>query len=94
MKWLKRRLRNWLNSEEDCYPVEAISVGRNRISLSEMESPSVNFKVMKANGGIIVETSRYDRQRDRHETGLHIIQENQDLGESLAKIVTFENLKL
>ena len=94
MKWFKRRLRNWLNSEEDCYPIEAIPTGRARISLSEMESPSVNFKVMKANGGIIVETSRYDRQRDRHETGLHIIQDNEDLGESLGKIVTFENLKL
>lgn len=94
MKWFKRRLRNWLNSEEDCYAVETIPAGRNRISLSEMDSPSVNFKVMKANGGIIVESSRYDRQRDRHETGLHIIQDNEDLGEALSKIVTFENLKL
>ena len=93
MKWFKRKLRNWLNSEEDCYPVE-ISPGRARISLSDIESPSVNFKVMKANGGIVVETSRYDRQRDRHETALHIIQDNEDMGNALGKIVTFENLKL
>lgn len=94
MKWFKRKLRNWLNSDEDCYAIESIPVGRNRISAPDIESPSINFKVMKANGGIIVETSRYDRQRDRHETGLHIIQDNEDLGESLGKIVTFENLKL
>ena len=94
MKWLKRQLRDWLNSEEDCYAIKESSIGRARISLSEMDSPSVNFKVMKANGGIIVETSRYDRQRDRHETGLHIIQDNEDLGEALGQIVTFENLKL
>ena len=95
MKWLKRKLRNWLNNEiEDCYPVEVGRMSIKRVASSELESPTLNFKVMKAQGGTIVETSRYDHKADRHYTSLHIIQDSEDMGEQLGKIVTYENLKV
>ena len=96
MKWLKRKFRNWLN-EEDIYPIAEGRYGNKAISpvsRSELESPTLNFKVMKAQGGTIVETSRYDHKADRHYTSLHIIQDSEDMGEQLGKIVTYENLKL
>ena len=95
MNWLKRKLRNWLN-EEDIYPVEVGRYSNKPVSraMAELESPTLNFKVMKAQGGTIVETSRYDHKSDRHYTSLHIIQDSDDMGEQLGKIVTYENLKL
>jgi hypothetical protein len=92
MKWLKRKLRNWLDNSED------LRVGINS-SLKVRESddissdPILNFKVFSAVGGRIVEFRKYDRNRDRNETQTYIITNDQDFGERIAKIATMENLK-
>jgi hypothetical protein len=58
-----------------------------------LESKSTGFNLYKANGGVIVETQRYDNRKDEHIRELHIITEDQNLGEALSRIVTFESLK-
>jgi len=89
MNWLKRKLRNWLNSDE-LIEVSAVIAGRNRDSLQSM---GMNFTIYQANGGTIVEINQYDHKTDRSDRSLHIITNEQDLGQGIAHIVTFEMLR-
>ena len=64
---------------------DSASIGSNRHRMS--------FTVYRANGGTIVEYNKYDERKDQHHCDLHIVQESENLGEALAKIITFESLK-
>jgi len=88
MNWLKQKLRNWLNSDE--IEMSANKPVRTRDSL---RSSGMNFTIYQANGGTIVEMNQYDSKTDRHDHSLHIITNDQDLGQGIAHIVTFEMLK-
>jgi len=87
---LKARLRNWLLREEDseCIPADVIVHGPERINAEN----SINFQVIQASGGRIVQVQTYDRHKDRHMTSLHIITPEEDLAESLAHILTLSQL--
>jgi hypothetical protein len=91
MRWLKRRLRNWINSDD----VETLSIGKivSTRDRHELDGEPLRFNIFRANGGTVVQTYVYDRQRDRSNTQLHIVGHDQDLGESLGKIVTMESLR-
>jgi hypothetical protein len=87
----KQRLRDWLNDSgeiEDSYAVDVIQTS------SIDNDRGINFKVFKATGGTIIETSFYDRQKDRHHNSLHVITDDKDIGKELGKIITMETLKL
>ena len=53
----------------------------------------IRFQVYKATGGFVVETSMYDQRTDRHSNSIHIITDEQDLGQQIGKIITMETLK-
>jgi hypothetical protein len=95
MKWLKRRLRNWINSNDS----EAnIMVGKQRglaiaTDSETLSSEPMRLSIYRANGGTVVETRVYDRQKDRSQNQLHIISHDDDLGHSLAKIIMMESLR-
>jgi len=89
MKWLKRKIRNWL--EDDEYLVtESTSI---KLTTNTLSSEGFKIYVYRANGGIILETSTYDRHKDRTLNGLYVITDDDQLGDSIAKIITMENLK-
>jgi hypothetical protein len=98
MNWLKLKLRNWANSAQDIYEsvpmkmatANSIGIGRGPTLDSDK---GIRFQVYKANGGMVVETSTYDRHKDRSHSGLYIITDGKDLGQELAKIITMETLK-
>jgi hypothetical protein len=99
MNWLKLKLRTWANSAQDIEmnyvsqkmaTANSIGIGRGPSLDSDK---GIRFQVYKANGGMVVETSMYDRQKDRHHNSLHIITDQQDLGKEIAKIITMETLK-
>ena len=50
----------------------------------------LNFTVMPAQGGTIVQLRSYDRKNDRHDNSTHIIPEGQDIAETIGKIVAME----
>lgn len=90
----KQRFRDWLlnsgaeNKETEICDVDSLSTPRidnNR---------GINFKVFKAAGGTIIETSFYDHQKDRHHSSLHVITDDKDIGKELGKIITMETLKI
>ena len=98
MNWLKLKLRNWANSAQDIEDMNYVSqkmstgiaIGRGPSLDSDK---GIRFQVYKANGGMVVETSTYDRHKDRSYNGLYIITDGKDLGQELAKIITMETLK-
>ncbi len=88
MRWLKRKLRNWINDE-------CITLSDRAIRTSdEPDSECIRFKVFRASGGTVIQTDHYDRKADRQYNNLHVIVEGQDLGQELGKIITYESLKL
>jgi hypothetical protein len=89
MRWLKKKLRNWINND-DGY----ITLDKAIRCADEPDAECIRFKVFRANGGTVIQTDQYDRKTDRQYNNLHVIVEGQDLGQELGKIITFESLKL
>jgi hypothetical protein len=105
--WI-RRCYNRARERDECVEVDDgwnNNRGRGRLSVGGATSSTrtvahnydddtvINFKVYGANGGKIVETSRYDDQKDNESVRRYVIDESADLAESLAKIVTMEYLR-
>ena len=87
---IKQRIRNWLMNENDdaepCYATE----DSNGVDLS---SNSFRLNIYGASGGTIIETTKYDRKNDENRHSLHVVTEDKNLGEELAKIITMEQLR-
>jgi hypothetical protein len=86
---IKQRIRNWLMNDsqpDECYAVED-SNG------PDLNAQSFRLSVYGASGGTIIETTKYDRKSDENRHSLHIVTEDKDLGEELAKIITMESLR-
>jgi hypothetical protein len=98
MKWFDKWFRNqckkaWESdsSNEKCEVVPSSNKLANHIPGSH--DNGIHFVLYGANGGYVVETSKYDRIKDRHNAGLHIIRDEDDLGEEISKIITLESLR-
>ena len=89
-KWLKNKIRE---AEQENYPStrgELVTADAN--SESNLQSSGTNFSVYKADGGFVVETSWRDKHHDRH-TSLYLITEDQNFGERISQILTYEAIK-
>ena len=97
MRWLRIKIRRWLDNHEDMDEVFVNSTKRASITRArdshELDGEPIRFNIFRANGGTVVQTHVYDRQKDRSFQQLHIVGHDQDLGESLSKIVTMESLR-
>ena len=86
----KQRIRNWIMDDSADY-------GRNIISVDSdgpnIQSQGFRLNVYSASGGTIIETTKYDRQKDDHRHSLHVVTDTTDLGEALSKIITMESLR-
>lgn len=61
----------------------------------ELESnPDLNFRMYRAENGYAMEVRRYDKRTERHGVNLHLITDNEDLGQAIAHIITVESLKV
>ena len=86
---LKQRFRNWLFDEnEKENDVNHLVVEEDRLS-----SQGMRLQIYKASGGFVVETRSYDNRTDRHTTSMHVITENEDMGDRLSKIIMMEALR-
>ena len=96
MKWLKRKLRNWVDDareEPDMYIGNKITSSRDVEAQMCDAEPILNFRVFSAVGGQVVEFRRYDRKTDRSDTSTYIIHKDDDFGEKISKIANLELLK-
>jgi hypothetical protein len=100
--WLRQRLINILVDTDTSQPAR---IGHGSISVSlddtlcddsssgiDLPDP-INFKVQQVNGGTLVETRWYDYKKDESRVKLHIITPEENLSESIGKIVTMELLQ-
>jgi hypothetical protein len=94
--WILRRAKRIRNRNETISSIDKLQTG---ISISEdrhsigSHRHRMNFVVYRANGGVLVEINRYDERKDHHHCELHIVHPDENLGDALGKIVTFESLK-
>ncbi len=86
----KQKIRNWLMNDDADYGNQLIAVDSEGPTI---QSQGFRLNVYGASGGTIVETTKYDRKNDEHRHGLHVITDDKDLGEELAKIITMESLR-
>jgi hypothetical protein len=70
-----------------------VSASTRRVEHNYDDRSVITFKVFGANGGMIVETNRYDEKRDTEAIGRYVISDDADLVESLGKIVSMEYLR-
>ena len=96
-RWLLKSLKNAAAEEQqEREAMNSIKVPRG---LQVSTGPNIDsdkgirFQVYKAQGGYVIETSTYDRSRDRHVNGLHIINDGEKFGDKIEKIITLEALK-
>jgi hypothetical protein len=93
--WIKRLLSG--SRDDDGFNMKNIITSPSRIERGEpsIDQPerAIQFTVYSANGGRVVETRRYDRQKDRNNTGLYIITQDQDFGREIDKIIVMEGLR-
>lgn len=93
-KTLKQRFRYWLTHDDD-HGEQPQAIGAISAEPRYIDQPerALQFTVYNANGGRVVETRRYDRQKDRHNQNLYIITAEQDFGREIDKIITMEALR-
>jgi hypothetical protein len=90
---LKRALRDH-NENASLHWNEAVSRPTLASSHdSRLRSAGMNFTVYNADGGYVLEYHTYDNKTDTTENRIHIIQDNEDFGDRLAKILTLELLR-
>lgn len=86
-KWFQKMSREaWENSRPSTV------VSSDFKSDDNLQSSGTNFSVYKADGGFVVETSYRDKHHDRH-TSLYLITEDQNFGERISQILTYEAIK-
>ena len=100
--WLRQRLLNLLVGGHAEIKVSS-RLGTNRLSsfddeedcsASGIDLPDpITFKVQQVNGGTVIETRYYDHKKDDHRVKLHIVTPEENLSESIGKIVTMELLQ-
>ena len=86
----KQRIRNWLMNDDELEYGNAIAVDREG---PDIQSQGFRLNVYSASGGTIIETTKYDRQKDDHKHSLYVVTDDKELGEELAKIITMESLR-
>ena len=86
----KQRIRNWLMNDDELEYGNAIAVDSDGPNI---QSQGFRLNVYSASGGTIIETTKYDRQKDDHKHSLHVVTDDKELGEELAKIITMESLR-
>ena len=83
----KQKLREWLYDDSNEPPPH---IDRDENDLREEQA--INFSIIPAAGGRIVQVRVYDHRKDHNVTKLHIITSDENLAESLAQILQIEQL--
>ena len=100
IRWIWAKIVSWgwdysyeLTNHQDRF-------GRDRlIEISDDDESSIDlpdpirFKVQQVSGGTLVETRWYDYKKDENRVKLHIVTQEENLAESIGKIVTMELLQ-
>ena len=90
MKWLRHKLRNWINVDDYSPNILATSSVRGN---HEFDDNPMRFSVTMARGGVVVTSNVYDRAKDRHNCIIHVIHDDEDVAAKIGQIVAMELIK-
>ena len=102
IKWFKNKVVQWVKddwnkvrSDNDANVAQtSIGIGISPISKGRrLDHNGMNFTIHSANGGYVMEYNTYDPRTDERNTALHLITSDQELGQSIAHIITLEMLR-
>lgn len=93
MKWLKRKIRSWLDNYDQDTLVSNSSINKLRRSNDLDSDEGINMTVRYAIGGRIVSFRTYESKTDRHNYKLYVIPDDQDFERELGKIITLESMR-
>jgi hypothetical protein len=98
-KWIAKKVRRaWESTQEEKHSYTLNSIGiktAELVSRDRMDSnPDLNFRMFRAENGYVMEVRYNDKRTDRSTSHLHLISDDQDLGQSIAHIITVESLKV
>jgi len=100
ISWFKQKVISWVKEDWDKVRSDrdanmpTTSIGISPISKGRrLDHNGMNFTIHSANGGYVMEYNTYDPRTDERNTALHLITSDQDLGQSIAHIITFEMLR-
>ena len=96
IKWFKNKVIEWVKEDwnkvrhgDNDLVVSPVTSSKGR----RLDQHGMNFTIYSANGGYVMEYSTYDPRTDERNNALHIITSDQDLGQGIAHIITFEMLR-
>jgi hypothetical protein len=105
-KWLNKKISDSITEEDDYSETRANigtikttrkSAGNRLIGVAapseSLATDPITFKMYKASGGWAIEFKLYDSKTDRVDQSLYVVNNEQDLGEHISKIITMEALK-
>jgi hypothetical protein len=95
-KWFANKCRQAWEDSRNIEAEHGISTKTASVGLSRgriLDQRGMNFTIYPANGGYVMEYSKYDERTDRHNQTLHIIPSEQELGQGIAHVITYEMLK-
>jgi hypothetical protein len=103
--WFRQQLINLLVNTDNNVKQRPARIGRNSISVvldddicdssnNSIDLPDpITFKVQTVSGGTVVESRWYDYKKDEQRIKLHIVTPEENLADSIGKIVTMELLQ-
>jgi hypothetical protein len=106
IRWVWSRIMKWgwdFNRDlrdDNTQTTPRIRVGGHDFNVALSDSNTgidlpdpITFKVQAVTGGTLVETRWYDHKKDESRVKLHIVTQEENLAESIGKIVTMELLQ-
>jgi hypothetical protein len=102
INWFKKKVIEWVREDWDSSSKRANDNGLVEMNRStsvvhqhgrRLDQHGMNFTIYSANGGYVMEYNTYDPKTDERSTALHIIHSDQDLGQGIAHVITFEMLR-
>ena len=93
-KWLAKRARRGAvhlnNEEEDKNMLSCVDDERH---LHRNPKNAMHFTIYSANGGHVLEYHKYNERNDEDEYTLHLIPNDNDVGQSISHVITLEMLR-
>lgn len=71
----------------------ATSASSQPVTGNTLNSNNITLRVYPGLGGIAIESVKYDRQSGDSNVTLHVVPDNAELSDALAKIITLESIR-
>ena len=96
-RWMLSMVKDAVQTERNEQDRGELVAAKQRAESHNLSVDPMRFSIYKAHGGFVVEVRTPSNNTrtigPETNTKLHIIQSDRDLGEELAKIITFEGLR-